>query len=280
MRLILVLVLVCLSFDISAKALISRIENIDYPDNMSEDILIYLSTGQIGKVSHSFINLLSEIHQAKQNQQWLKITINKRLEITDVENTQAPATSSLKSITAIQEFIPSVLKAPDWANRYFRESRIKHKESQCFNRAHIWSYEWYKKRNFYSSKVFLFFTRKFIREHNFEWWFHVAPYVHVAFGNEIKERVMDMKYTKTPSTILQWVKHFIKEEDPKCLTVQTYSDFANYPENGNCYLMRTSMYYYWPLDLENEELNGTIKTQWIEEEVKSAYLEAFDIVKK
>lgn len=280
MRIILALVLFCLSVPISAHTVISRIEDIDYPDSMSEDILVFLSTGQVGKVSHSFINLLDEIHDAKANQSWLKITLNKSREITDVEITQAPEDSSLKSAEAIQEFIPSVLKSPDWALRYFRESRIKHKESQCFNRAHVWSYEWYKKRQFYSSKIFLFFTRKFIREHKFEWWFHIAPYVHVAYGSEIKERVMDMKYTRQPSTVVDWVKHFIKVDDPKCITVKTYSDYANFPENGNCYVMRASMYYYWPLDLEKEEQNGTIKANWLDEEVKTAYLEAFDIVKK
>lgn len=280
MRIFISLVFLFFSIPSFANPVISRIEDIDYPQQRADDVLIFLSTGQVTKVSENLLATLEHIHRAKRNNSWLRITVNENREIIKVEDAQEPEASAQKQVTYLtSDYVPSVLKSPDWALKYFREARRKNKESQCFNRAHVWSYEWMMKHKFYSSKIFLFFTRKFVREHNFHWWFHVAPYVHVAVGNKIKERVMDMKYTHGPSTMMEWVKKFIKE-DYNCLTVKTYSDYANFPENGNCYLMRASMYYYWPLDLENEELHGTVKTGWIPEEINTAYLEAFEIVKQ
>ena len=281
MRIILALFLFCFSLKVSADTVVSRIEDIDYPEHMTGEILVFLSTGHVAKITENLIDLLNRIHDAKDNRTWLKITMNNSRFITDIDVTEniTPRITNTKSMNLHEEYIPSVLKSPDWALRYFKESRKNNKESQCFNRAHVWSYEWLVKHKFKSSKVFLFFTRKFIREHQFTWWFHVAPSVHVVIGNQIKERVMDMKYTSQPSSVGEWVKHFIKV-NPSCITVSTYSDYANFPENGNCYLMRGSMYTYWPLDLEHEELHGTIKADWVKEEIAMSYLEAFDIVKK
>lgn len=176
-------------------------------------------------------------------------------------------------------YVSSVLSSLEWATKYFKESRYNPKDSQCFNRAHVWTYEWHKKHKFNSSKIFLFFTQKYIRMHNFHWWFHVAPYVHVYIDRKIRERVMDVKYTSGPTPVKDWIRKFIRLPEPGCLTVNTFSDYANFPENGNCYIMKASMYYYWPLDLENEELHGTMKASWVEEEVKISYEEAFDIIR-
>jgi hypothetical protein len=41
--------------------------------------------------------------------------------------------------------------------------------------------------------------------------------------------------------------------------------------------MKSSMYYYQPVDLEQKEVMGFEKTKWQETEVRQAYLEAFDI---
>jgi hypothetical protein len=272
------LLLLTVSFTVSSETFKSRIESIDYPDQMPGEVLAFLSNGQVVKIPDQEIKIWDTVHKAKDSRQWLQITTDDSREISQVAQAK-PHVSSTDEASTKSTYIPSVLKSPEWANKYFNESRRNSKHSQCFNRAHVWSYEWHKKHRFYSSKMFLFFTRKFIRDRNFEWWFHVAPYVHVTIGNKVKERVMDMKYSSGPQTVKNWLTKFTKSNSP-CLTVKTYSDYANYPENGQCYLMRASMYYYWPLDLENEELNGTIKTSWAKEEVDIAYEEAFEIVKQ
>lgn len=282
MRITLIIMSLLLSFNLSAVTEIGRIEAIDYPERITEDVLIFLSSGKVVKVDQSSIEILGHLQKSRELKDWLSLEVDesryvRKIEVNDGYE-EIQLTESNKSVQN-EDFLPSVLKSNDWAKNYFSEARKKDKESQCFNRAHIWSYEWHKKHKFNSSKIFLFFTRKYIREHNFPWWFHIAPYVHVTIDRQLRERVMDMKYTSGPTMIKDWIKRFIKIENPGCLAVKTYSDYANFPENGNCYIMKTSMYYYWPLDLEIEELHGISKTTWVSEEVKTAYLEAFDVAK-
>jgi hypothetical protein len=282
MRIIICIYVFVLSFNLSAKTILSRIEAIDYPKTLSGDILIFLSTGEVAKISHTKLAMLRHIKSSRLNHGWQLVTLNDKREIVSIEayETQTANEKSFDpSFMAPPDYVPSVLSSPEWAQKYFTESKRNPKESQCFNRAHVWSYDWFIKHKLNSSKMFIFFTRKFIREHKFEWWFHIAPYVHVVVNNNIRERVMDMKYTNGPSSVGNWVRRFVKD-GPKCTTVKKYSDYANFPENGNCYLMRSSMYSYWPLDLENEELHGTVKTTWVPEEVNIAYEEAFDIIKQ
>lgn len=262
---------------------VARIEVIDYPASMNEDILVFLSTGKVVKLAQNKNDLLTLLQQHEKTGEWLKLDLDEfrfiqKINRHDLKRSRYE-TNKVFQDTYSDTYLPSVLKSLDWAKSYFKESRVKDKESQCFNRAHVWAYEWYKKHSFNSSKIFIFFTRKYIREHNFQWWFHVSPFVNVNINGQVRERVMDKKYTSGPSMIKDWIQRFVKVPTPGCLTVQTYSDYANFPENGSCYIMKTSMYYYWPLDLENEELHGTIKTSWVNEEIKTAYEEAFDIKK-
>ena len=104
----------------------------------------------------------------------------------------------------------------------------------------------------------------------------MAPMVHVVVNNEVKERVMDIKYAKGPLKLKQWTDIFMRD-NADCPVVEKYSDHANYPESGSCFLMKSSMYYYQPVDLEQLELTGIGKSRWLAPEVKHAYLEAFDI---
>jgi hypothetical protein len=285
MRMTIIILTFLFSSGLFASTETVMITAIDYPERVTEDVLVFLSSGKVIKVKSGDLKMLDVLHKSQESKQWLIIQTTSTHYIVKVEKHISPELSTPSENKDIllnaesEHYLPSVLKSQDWAKNYFDESRRKEKESQCFNRAHVWSYEWFKKHNFNSSKIFIFFTRKFIREHNFTWWFHVAPYVHVSINRITRERVMDMKYASGPLMIKDWTKRFIKTDNPGCLTVQSFSDYANFPENGNCYIMKTSMYYYWPLDLENEELHGTIKTSWLDEEIKIAYKEAFEITK-
>lgn len=281
MQFLIIMLMFFLSLNSFASTDIGQIHAIDYPANPSQDILVFLSSGKVAKIRQAEIKTHNFLNDSMVSKDWLKFTLNSQMYVQKVEFYQGPKSSTNKNLleTEPDEYIPSVLKNEDWAKKYFAEAKRKDKESQCFNRAHVWSYEWSKKHKFNSSKIFLFFTRKFIRENNFTWWFHVAPYLHVNVQGRVRERVMDMKYTTGPTQINSWIKRFIKLDKPGCLKVNTFSDYANFPENGNCYIMKANMYYYWPLDLENEELHGVSKTSWLDDEIKTAYLEAFDITK-
>lgn len=255
----------------------SMVHYIDLDPRPGEDALVFLSTGEVGRVPMQDQDKINALLEGRDNKTWFRIVLNDEREIIRFKEIDQPASiaSSQNQFFLKQHatFKPTIVKDLNWANTYFQQQKLKTKESQCFNRAHVWSHELYKKHNIYTNKIFLFFTRKYIRETNFGWWFHIAPLMHVAVGQDVKERVLDRKYNKTPATVHTWIKTFMKEGHP-CATVTTYSDYANYPESNYCYIMRASMYYYWPLDLEREELYGHQKVGWNEDELRSAYKDA------
>lgn len=280
MKIVFVLLSLLISIQCFAETEIGKIVVIHEAVAIGEDTLVFFSNGKVLKIAQSDSDVLRDLQRYQETDEWLKIKTDKSRFITSIEVHPMPIQDfTLSKSLPDPNYVPSVLSSLEWATKYFKESRYNPKDSQCFNRAHVWTYEWHKKHKFNSSKIFLFFTQKYIRMHNFHWWFHVAPYVHVYIDRKIRERVMDVKYTSGPTPVKDWIRKFIRLPEPGCLTVNTFSDYANFPENGNCYIMKASMYYYWPLDLENEELHGTMKASWVEEEVKISYEEAFDIIR-
>jgi hypothetical protein len=100
--------------------------------------------------------------------------------------------------------------------------------------------------------------------------------IHVAVDNQVKERIMDIKYSKRPEKINDWSNIFVRTNEP-CPVVESFSDYANSPESGSCFVLKSSMYQYIPLDLEEEELKGSPKTKWLRDEIKQAYLNGFNL---
>lgn len=260
----------------------TRVHDIDSGLAPDDQVLILLANGKVARMNHNQMNVVDDLFAAKQRDALLKITLNDAREIIAYEEAQEPVVLEVSNTLVESEeksihYTPSVISSPEVALRIFRDRQYNAKESQCYNRAHIWSYEWRVKHNLYSSKIWVFFTRKFLREYpSFEWWFHVAPMVYVNDGG-VKERAMDMKYNSRPMPIQKWADTFLKGKGP-CLTVQKYSEHINYPYNGHCYFQKSSMYYYQPADLEFIEKFGTEKNAWVETEVREAYREAFDII--
>ncbi len=178
----------------------------------------------------------------------------------------------------LEQYSPSILESPQEVEKLFQNMRPDFNEkSQCYNRAHIWAYEWRTEKNLFTSKAWLFFTPQYIRKYKFDWWFHVAPYVHVISNNLVKERLMDKKYARSPLKLKEWTDIFIKDKS-HCPMVNKYSDYADYPESSPCFVMKSSMYYYRPLDLEDRELKEKTKERWLGSEVIEAYLDGFNIV--
>jgi hypothetical protein len=245
----------------------------------NETPLIYLATGQV--VTYPKINgsIIKRIKKGIKNRVWFSFKINRAREIIKLDEIDPPEQKNFRTNLLQEEnvFSPSIIKNLDVARSYFYDARPNIKEeSQCFNRAHVWAYEWRIKHNLYSSKIWLFFTRKFIRKYKFEWWFHVSPMIHVVIDDQVKERVLDIKYARGPLKQKDWTDIFMRDK-ANCPVIQKYSDQANFPESGSCFVMKSSMYYYRPLDLERKETFREEKTKWVENEVKEAFLEAFDI---
>lgn len=281
MRFLLSLFLILFISPLYAQSTVStQIHDIDM-GQVGETPLIFLTTGQVVTYPGKDKALFQKLKDAITKKTWFVLKLNDAREIIELK--EVPVPPSIKSFEKINNteepssYNPSILKNMDVARSFFYDARTDHKEeSQCFNRAHVWAYEWRTKKNLYSSKAWLFFTRKFIRKYKFEWWFHVAPMVHVVVDGVVKERVMDVKYARGPLKLKQWTDIFMRD-NADCPVVQQYSDQANYPESGSCFLMKSSMYYYQPVDIEMNEVMGFQKTRWQEAEVRQAYLEAFDV---
>ncbi len=281
MRSLLVLIF-CLfsSFVMAQSEFSTQIHDIDMGESGQDQPLIYLSTGQVVTYPVGDKSVFDRLKNAIKTKAWFVLTINEQREIIDIKDFTPPPSfeiSSIKSMVNDENFTPSILKDLDQARGFFYEARTDAKpESQCYNRAHVWTYEWRTKKNLYSSKAWIFFTRRFIRKYKFEWWFHVAPMVHVVHDGKVRERVMDVKYARGPLKLKQWTDIFMRD-NADCPVVEKYSDQALHPESVTCFLMKSSMYYYQPVDLEQSEITGNIKSRWQESEVKHAYLEAFDV---
>jgi Glutaminase len=281
MRILLVIISLLISFSGHAQTQIkTQIHDIDMGKN-DELSLIFLSSGDVVSYPIAKARDLEKLQEGIRKKTWFLLSLNKGREIIGVEEISMPLAEpgqmmKLNQIRSIP-YSPSILSEINEARTLFLEARTDaREESQCFNRAHIWAYEWRIKRNFYSSKAWLFFTKKFIRKYKFQWWFHVAPMVHVVQDGEVKERIMDIKYAKGPLKLKQWTDIFLRD-NADCPVVKKYTDQADYPESGSCFVMKSSMYYYQPVDLELLEFTNDQKSKWLENEVRGAYFEAFNV---
>jgi hypothetical protein len=92
---------------------------------------------------------------------------------------------------------------------------------------------------------------------------------------KVVERMMDVKYTRGPIDFRRWTNIFTNR-DPECPVITKFSDYADNPYIGDCYIQRTNMYTYQPADLQMYEAWNYVKDKFLMTEVKQAYLEAFD----
>ncbi len=264
----------------------TKIHDIDHGDHIADEALVFLTSGQVVKFNVNNTALMDQLNDSLVKREWITLNFDDKREIVDVvpapeknfENPVIPASTEkrLTGIDPMSGYTPSVVSL-EKAKEMVRGSRHASKEeTQCFNRAHIWTYEWRVKHNVYSNKIWIFFTRKYIRRYNFEWWFHVAPMVHMVVDGQIKERVLDVKYARNPHSIQKWANIFLRD-DARCPYVKSYSEHANYPEAGSCFLQKSPMYYYQPVNLEFLDKFGTVANSWREADVRMAYAEAFEI---
>lgn len=148
--------------------------------------------------------------------------------------------------------------------------------SQCYDRAHVWTYEAEK---FYAnrlSKMWLFFSDHYIEANNFKWWFHVAPLALVNMKGSIENRIMDKGFSKYPLKVKIWTDLFmIQKQD--CRVANQYTDYSEHPNEDDCYLIESTPYYWQPKDLEKLAKRSINKSQYIDNEVSHAYRFGFGI---
>ncbi len=148
------------------------------------------------------------------------------------------------------------------------------RNSQCFNRAHGWAYDMFTSKNVNSMKMFIFFTRKYIEDFKYNWWFHVSPYVMVKTEAGVEERVMDRSFSDGPDKLKVWTDYFIKSKET-CKVAAKYSDFYKNQWSNHCFLIRANMFYRSPKDLEKLETEGRQELGWNIAEIQEARKQAF-----
>lgn len=156
----------------------------------------------------------------------------------------------------------------------FRRNTLRN--AQCYDKAHIWSYEENYHYGTRLGKAFLFFSDSYIRRYRYQWWFHVAPYGLIRMNGNVVERIMDAGYYGSPLQAKVWTDMFMKNK-AQCKVVGKYSDYSQHPGEDDCYIIKASMYFWQPKDLEAFEASGIQKTKFIDWEIRHAYREGFGL---
>jgi hypothetical protein len=263
---------------IAATEVTTGIYDIDYGQKDGDEVLVFLNSGQVAKLNQSNAELVSGLKDSKSNGKIYRVSMDDERYITDIETLDVPVQKTPPACheeKGTMNYVPTTIESMAVAQKYQRAARYNPKDSQCFNRAMVWTYEWYRKHSLRSNKLLIYFTRTYIRRYNFEWWFHIAPYVHVMHEGKVVERVLDVKYTSKPHEFIKWANIFLHNDAP-CPMITKFSDYADHPYTGECFLQRTHMYTYQPADLQMYEAWGYKKETFNMDEVRGAYLEAFD----
>lgn len=252
----------------------SSIHSIDLGQN-NEMHLIRFDNGRVAFLEKQKSNDLTKIKNAHDKNQILKVETDQKNTIADyqIKNQLDPEPGEPRP-TRIP-FKPSVLKDINAAFRMFNKMRKNYtKNGECFNRAHIWTYEQFQQTNTNMMKIFMFFTEKYIRKYKFHWWFHVTPMVYIKDLNS--PRTMDRRYNGGPRQVKTWSDTFIKSKRA-CKRVEKFDDFWLNQKVEDCFHIHASMYYVMPRDLEKRDLTGVEKEAFIEKEIKKAYSNGFGI---
>lgn len=266
------------TFPCCAEMIISQVHSIE-KGSPGKDHLIKFENGRAAFIHEEDKTTLKLFYDSFMKRQWIKVSIDEKNLLKELRPARPgfifgedPPTGGPEE--EFPPFKPSVV-SPDRALSIFNRMRRDYKQnSQCFNRAHIWTYDEYKKRNYSLNKVFLFFTSRYIRNYNYHWWFHVTPMVYVGGRNQSNWRMLDRRYTKGPLYSKTWTDIFIKTKRT-CKVVEKYSEYNDNQYGRDCYLIPVSMYYVVPSDLEGIESEGQERKSFEETEIEYALWEAF-----
>lgn len=214
--------------------------------------------------------------------QWVDVEISANREISSLKLVPAPQEElaltqlyPLFSSSMELEYRPTVYASyQDATNSLTRFRKDFLRDSQCYDKAHVWSFEENYYRQSRLMKVFLFFSDSYIERYNHPWWFHVAPMGLVRMGNNVNERIMDAGFASFPLKLKLWTDIFMKNK-VNCKVMERYSDYSQHPGEDDCYVYKASMYFWQPKDIEALERGQAAKTQFINWEIRHAYKHGF-----
>jgi hypothetical protein len=259
-----------------AERMTTRITSVEESQDAAYPHLLLLENGRVATVPVGEKNSLIDIHKSLDLGELLEIDVaedNRLLSIATAAEAEKVEENFLPDPGTSAEFssTPTNLSSFAEAQMIFdRQNRNHQRKSQCYNRAHVWAFEEWRRSNLQSEKLFVFFTRRYIWDYNYKWWFHVTPMTYVT-GYPV---TLDRTFDDGPKSVKDWTLRFIKS-GRDCRVVYRYSEYSNNQETEHCYLIPATMYNWQPSDLENYELTGVQKLNFIESDVNHAYREAF-----
>lgn len=272
---ILILLIVLCPLSAFASVLTASIEKFDKGIKKGEPDLIFLSDGRVG-ILPKRISIESLRRRLVRVGSAVKIKMDRFHKVISIEPTiENVKKYEIEPSKRMMSYEPTILPDLETVNTIFRRMNRRWQwSSQCYNRAHVWNYEEFQRTGLLSKKVFIFYTRRYIRDYRFKWWFHAIPTVLAQHEGTIVERYLDPMFARSPLPQKAWTDIFIKSRRT-CPVITKYSQYRDNQETEHCYLHFGSMYYWQPRDLDNFERTGFEKMSFIKSDVDYAYWEAF-----
>lgn len=262
----------------------TRVLHIDAPEVLGESYEVLIAKNKTAlKVAPSNTALIKDLYHAEEYNSVVEIETEEQV-ITSVV--------ILKDGDALLDFYPSTEQHPmmnytpsnvdsyDEAVKMFGYLKKRTKWfTQCFNRALVWSKQMYDRDNVKSMKILIYYTKKYRREIDGKWWFHIAPMIDVNG----QFYVMDKEFNRAPVTDSAWERIFTKKMEKKGIygyrckiikNVKEYYDEYN-QRNEYCNIQVTSMYYWEPNDMSKLDKTGEQQTSFSNWKLKSAAREVF-----
>lgn len=267
------IILTLFTLSAHAERLTTRVHSVDYARSKGQPHLIQFENGRVGFLSSRDKSSTLSLEESRKNSEWLDVELDTKGNFLGAGVVAAPESAIEEAPVekSIMSYVPTNLGSMEQATTIFgRQNRRHQRASQCYNRAHVWAYEEFKRSGLQSMKLFMFFTRSYIRTYRYKWWFHVTPMTYV---NGVA-MTLDRTFMRGPVPVKTWTDNFIYSKR-NCPVVSKYSQYRNNQETEHCYLHPASMYFWQPRDLEKFETTGFEKTQYIPSEVNWAYREAF-----
>jgi len=221
------------------------------------------------------ITLQKDLYFAKEHKLEVKVEKN-GAEITNV--TFLKNKSLLKSnkvnmsIDPMLGYTPTFIKEADLPTQLFNKLiGATQWKSQCFNRAHIWSKEMFDFAKINSTKIFIFYTKKYRQEVGGKWWFHVAPMLESSGG----QLVLDKEFYKEPVSRDTWISRFAADNKCRVSTnINEYYDQKN-QETEFCNIIVTSMFYRSPQNLKDLADSSLERKKFLNSDLRASAKEIY-----
>jgi hypothetical protein len=267
--------------DVGQTTIQTKVVGIEQAEVPGQDHLVMLSSdGRVGFLSPSNLEILKTLLMGVSQNTEFAVTLDANHYITAAKplpsaNANAEPGSPFLPRDVAENYTPTVVANDQTLNAIFKELNPNwSSDTECYDKAEVWSYEEFQKRNLYSKKVFLFFTSKYIREYRYKWWFHVSPFALVDENGVTNEKVLDGTFLKAPTEINTWTKIFMRPNMP-CPSVDHYSDYSNHQNDSYCYVIKTSMYFWQPKDIQALEVGTPANTSFPTFDIQYAYSDGF-----